>query len=178
MKTPFINQLFLGLVLIFSIAGTAQAQHLEKFENGKFIVKPGDTVDLPKYPEKGKIYRFRGELNGLTLKLQLKKLNDSAIQYQLNIQFPNRKKVNEKGIVYLNKQFYLGSEERYCVSSDEMISCDNYFTKGEFMEICIGQLMGGDLPPDKDPLFVQVQRKVAGEPEIDLDNTPELIQLE
>jgi hypothetical protein len=45
------------------------------------------------------------------------------------------------------------------------------------MEICIGQLKDGNLPPDKDPLFVQIQRWVADEPEIDLDNTPELIQL-
>jgi hypothetical protein len=177
MKTHFTFCIFLSVALLFTTVSTIKGQHLEKFENGKFIVKPGDTVALPLYPEIGKTYRFKGERKGLAMKLKLKKLNDSAINYQLNIVFPDHKKLNEKGTVYLNKGFYLGSEEREQLSNGIMISCDNYFPKDEYMEICIGQLKDGNLPPDKDPLFVQIQRWVADEPEIDLDNTPELIQL-
>lgn len=168
---------FFLFTLCYLVSGITHAQHLAKFENGKFIVKPGDTVDLPKYPEIGKTYRFEGERKGLAMELELKKLNDSAIHYQLNIAFPNHKKVSEKGTVYLNRRFYFGSEEREQFSSNTMISCDNYFPEGEFMEICIGQAKDGDLPPDKDPLFVQIQRWTADAPEINLDNTPELIQL-
>jgi len=177
MKTYFQYRILLGFVLMFTVLGTSYAQHLEKIENGKMIVSPGDTVDLPRYPETGKMYRFKGERNGLAMQLELKRRNDSAIHYQLKIVFPNHKKTNETGTVYLNKHFYLGSEEREQISSGEMIGCVNYFTEDELMEICIGQLKEGDLPPDKYPLFVQVLRKLPNEPKIDLDNTPELIQL-
>lgn len=180
MKTHFTIRFLLTMFLCHALNVVCHAQLLEKFYQGRFIISPGDTIGLLKYPEIGKTYHFQGEKKRLKMNVSIKKISDSTISYQLNIIYPNGKKIKENGIAYIIKHFYLGSEQREQLSTGEMFGCTPYFPKykkDNYMEICIGQMMDGDLPPNKDPLLVQIERSFSGEPKIYLDNTPELIQI-
>src|SRR5690606_29584317 len=101
----------------------------------------------PDYLMKGKTYYFMGEKDGLKMDLQLKRKTIQKIQYELSIIFPNRQKFSEKGMVYMNFAYDMGTEEILQESTGEMESCTNFFPSEENgLIICIGEDYDNDRP--------------------------------
>lgn len=133
----------------------------------------------PEYLMKDKTYYFRGEKNGLKMDLQLDRKTTKEIRYKLSILFPNGQKLKEKGTVYMNFAYDMGTEELFQESTGEMESCTNFFPRVENgLIICIGDDYENGLPPKTDKLFVQVTLLRKKYPIIDIEEAPELFQLD
>lgn len=179
--TPMKAKIWSILIFVCAFSTGAYAQHNPKIIGNQLVIKPGDTVSFPKYPELNKTYVFEGAKDGLSIKLQLKRTKLKELKYSIIIDDVGQKTIKEKGKLYLNNSFYMGSEERYRESTGDMISCDVYAFKikensSQYFSICIGQFEDGYETPSEDPLFVQLERQMSNEKEINLDNSPELFQ--
>ena len=170
-------KIFLSFFLFCLLFSSGFAQKKSKDSNGEY--QPYiHSFPAPDYLIKDKIYYLRGRKNGLEIDLELKRKSAKEIQYKLSIIFPNQQNFHEKGTVYMTFAYDMGTEEILQESTGEMESCTNFFPRKENgLTICIGQDFEKGFPvPNK--LFVSAFLNRENYPAVNIEETPELFQLD
>ena len=160
MKLPFLT---LVLFILFNSSAALAQKYVPSF--------PPPELLTP-----GKVHHFEGEKNGLKISLDLKRKTVMSVRYSFIIEYPDKRIVKDKGIVYMVAAYDMGSEELLKESTGTMMGCISFFPKRhENLEISIG--------PDEDEngnetgkIFVSFLFFKDGYPDINLNNTPELVE--
>lgn len=92
-----------------------------------FIIVNGDHISFPVLPEKNKDLVFEGETGQVKVRLNLKRLNSSSVEYTAERSENGQDPLVISGRAHVNVGFFLGSESEVDFKTGESISLDEYF---------------------------------------------------
>ncbi|MFK7934120.1 MAG: hypothetical protein AB8G22_11475 [Saprospiraceae bacterium] len=139
----------------------------------KMILNGREAVKFPTSPKLNEATSLQATRDDLTIKLDMKRVNYTAVDYELQLITAGQETLLEKGTAELNPYFFLGSES----DMDEKTGVSYLSTEyAANRDSCYTYLRIGNMADDPaQPLSVKVAKNCNGAiRNIDLDNFPAL----
>jgi hypothetical protein len=138
-----------------------------------FIGQHNDTSFFPKQPEIGNNILFTGRKDELIISLRVKRINQTTIDYNLEIIESGNSSLKSKGYADINSGFYIGPE------LDENEITGNAYFSTEFIDYndtCYTYIRIGKDEQFQNKLFGKIIKNCNGKiKNIELDNFPVLV---
>ncbi len=141
----------------------------------QMIINQRDTVYFPTHPAIGQQKKLVGRTGMRAYALSIKRLNQTTIDYRIEIVDFGKHSIDQKGTVDLGVNFYLGAETDY----DERMGINYFSTEfSEEKEDCYTHIRLGHVEdnPNKALLGKLIKNCNGKIGDVDLDNCPAMVE--
>lgn len=144
--------------------------------DGNSITVDGEKSSFPENPAFGKTIELKGEKDGLTVILKIKRKNQTTIEYNITMMEKGKGLTKFNGDATISASFYWGLESDESSISQTMYSADEYLDYED--EKCYTSIrLGKEDDKSDNPLIGKLIKNCNGEIRaIDLDDFPTLVQ--